>query len=571
MTTDAAAAAAVSFNRETARRLVQVVRNFRTSEVGGRATALAALLLVLLLAINALNVVNSYVGRNFMTAVERRDSHAFVNQAVFYAAVFAGLTIAAVIYRFVEERLGLLWRDWFTRRLAERYLEAHFYHRLKIAGELGNPDQRIADDVRAFTTTTLSLALIFLNGTLTVIAFSGVLWSISRLLFAVAVVYAAVGSALAYAVGRPLVRLNYDQSDREANFRAQLVHVRENAESIALLGREAQLRARLFEQIGAFVANMKRIIAVNRNLGFFITGYNYMVQLIPALIVAPLFIRGSVEFGVIPQSAMAFAQLIGAFSLVVNQFPQLSSYAAVVARLNAMGEAFEGFAVRSAGEISVVEDPSRLAFAQLTLVAPQDNRPLVRELSLEVSAGARVLVAAPDAVVIGALLRAVGGLWHSGTGQVFRPKGEKVFLLPERPYLAPGTVRELLAGERGTVGDEEMWNALRLVGVDGAVRRVGGLEVVRDWNSVLSLEEQRLVGLSHLLLAAPRFAVLADPGVAPERAAAVLATLTARGIGYIVLSHGNEGQGEFDLMVEIAPDGTWNSRVEAHDRRTQAT
>jgi putative ATP-binding cassette transporter len=506
-----------------------------------------------------------------MTAIEQRDRHAFFNQAVFYAAVFAGLTVAAVIYRFIEERLGLLWRDWFTRRLAERYLEEHFYYRLKIAGELGNPDQRIADDVRAFTTTTLSLALIFLNGTLTVMAFSGVLWSISRLLFAVAVIYAALGSALAYAVGRPLVRLNYDQSDREANFRAQLVHVRENAESIALLGRESQLRARLFEQVGAFVANMKRIIAVNRNLGFFITGYNYMIQLIPALIVAPLFINGSVEFGVIPQSAMAFAQLIGAFSLVVNQFPQLSSYAAVVARLNAMGEAFEGFAARSAGEILIVDDPSRLAFAQLTLVAPQDSRPLVRELTLEVSAGARVRIAAPDAAVMGALLRAVGGLWQSGTGQVFRPKGEGVFLLPERPYLAPGAVRELLAGGRAAVGDEEMWNALRLVGVDGAVRRVGGLEVVRDWNSVLSLEEQRLVGLAHLLLAAPRFAVLADPGVAPERAAAVLAALTARGIGYIVLSHGNERQGQFDLIVEIAPDGTWNSRVEGHDRRTQAT
>src|SRR5262249_53925160 len=170
-----------------------------------------------------------------------------------------------------------------------------------------------ADDVRSFTTTTLSLALIFLNGTLTVLAFSGVLWSISRPLFATAVIYAAFGSALAYVVGRPLVRLNYDQSDREADFRAQLVRVRENPESIGLQGSEPHLRARLFDQIGALTANLKRIIAVNRNLGFFTTGYNYMIQLIPALVVAPLFIRGSAEFGVIPQSSMAFAQLIGAF------------------------------------------------------------------------------------------------------------------------------------------------------------------------------------------------------------------------------------------------------------------
>ena len=97
--------------------------------------------------------------------------------------------------------------------------------------------------------------------------------------------------------------------------------------------------------------------------------------------------------------------------------------------------------------------------------------------------------------------------------------------------------------------------------------------VLRDWNSVLSLEEQRLIGLAHLLLAAPRFAVLADPdaGVGPERAAEVLGALTERGIGYIVLSHGSMSHVEFDRIIEVAPDGTWNSRVEAHDRRTQAT
>ena len=76
---------------------------------------------------------------------------------------------------------------------------------------------------------------------------------------------------------------------------------------------------------------------MNRNLGFFTTGYNYLIQIIPALIVAPLFIRGEVEFGVITQSAMAFAQLLGAFSLIVNQFQSISSFAAVIARLGALG------------------------------------------------------------------------------------------------------------------------------------------------------------------------------------------------------------------------------------------
>ena len=134
--------------------------------------------------------------------------------------------------------------------------------------------------------------------------------------------------------GRPLVELNYRQSDREADFRATLIHVRENAESIALLRREDRLRARLLHRIDELVDNYRRITSVNRDLGFFTTGYNYLIQIIPALIIAPRFIRGEIEFGVITQSAMAYAQLLGAFSLIINQFGSISSFAAVVARLS---------------------------------------------------------------------------------------------------------------------------------------------------------------------------------------------------------------------------------------------
>jgi len=562
MTTGTSVSQQVRFDRQMAARLRGVIRDFATSEKGGRAAALAGLLLTLIMAINGLNVVNSYIGRNFMTAIEQRDRPAFVNQALFYAAVFAASTVAAVIYRFIEERLGLLWREWLTRRLADRYLDQHVYYQLNVAGGLGNPDQRIADDVRSFTTTTLSLALIFLNGALTMIAFSGVLWSISRPLFATAVIYAALGSAFAYLVGRPLVQLNYDQSDREADFRAQLVHVREHAESIAILGREPELKARLFDQIDALAANLKRIIAVNRNLGFFTTGYNYMIQLIPALIVAPLFIRGSAEFGVIPQSSMAFAQLIGAFSIVVNQFPQLSSYAAVLARLNALGEAQQTIAAQGSGNVVIVEDDSKFACEQLTLLAPQDDRPLVRALSVEMPAGNRLLVVVPDDLVTSAVLRAIAGLWPSGSGRVVRPRQERTLLLPEHPYLPPGTPRQMLVRESAAAeptGDERIWDALRRVGVDAAVRRTGGLDVQRDWTDALSLDEQRLVAVAHVLLAMPRLAVLAQPAgtLGSERATDVLAALKERGVGYVVLGNGALGDDHFDVVVEIAPDGSW--------------
>ena len=128
--------------------------------------------------------------------------------------------MVAVLYRFTEERLGLLWRGWLTRRVTERYLDGRTYLRLKESAEIDNPDQRIAEDIRAFTTTTLSFTLIFLNSTLAAVSFSGVLWTISPLLFGVALGYAALGTLTTVLLGRPLVGLNYRQSDREADFRA---------------------------------------------------------------------------------------------------------------------------------------------------------------------------------------------------------------------------------------------------------------------------------------------------------------------------------------------------------------
>lgn len=321
--------------RHMVRRLGTAAANFLTSPVGGKARWLLLLLLVLMLCINGMNVANSYVGRWFMSAIEARDTAGFARFAWLYAGVFVAATALATLFRFVEERLGLLWREWLTRRITGAYLQRRLY--LEEIGDdnsLSNPDQRMTEDVRQFTTTTLSFLLMVLNGTMAVLSFSGVLWSISPRLFGVAVLYALAGSAITILLGRPLVRLNYRQSDYEADFRSALIHTREEGADIAAEGREPEVKAGLEARIDALVGNYRRIIAVNRNLNFFTGGYNYFIQLIPVLLVAPMFMHGSVEFGVIGQSAMAFATLLGAFSLVITQFQAISSYATVITRLS---------------------------------------------------------------------------------------------------------------------------------------------------------------------------------------------------------------------------------------------
>ena len=191
-----------AFDRVTGRRFVRAVKDFLTSEVRWRARGLFALLIAFAFTLNGLNVVNSYVGRDFMTAISHRDQAGFIWQAVLFIGVFAGSTVVAVMYRFTEERLGLFWRVWLTQRIIRYYLTDRTYLWLKESVGVENPDQRIADDVRAFTATTLSFTLMFLNGALAVVSFSGVRWSISPLLFSVAVGYALLGTLMTIYLSR---------------------------------------------------------------------------------------------------------------------------------------------------------------------------------------------------------------------------------------------------------------------------------------------------------------------------------------------------------------------------------
>src|SRR5215472_890317 len=299
-------------------RSARTLRLFFASDVGRQAVGWFALLIVLLITINALNVVNSYVGRDFMTAISDRRPRQYLVYAGRYLAVFAALTVVAVFYRFAEERLRRLWRAWLTRFLIDGYLSGLAYYRLKASEEVDHPDQRITEDVRAYTQMALSFFLMTLNSTITTVAFLEVLWLITPFLVLAAVAYAAAGTTATILMGRQLVPLNDLQLQKEANLRYDLIQVREASQTIALLGIERSVLARLRARLGEAMENLRSIIGVTRNVAFFTVGYNYLIQLIPLLIVAPLHIRGEVEFGVVTQSAMAFAQVLGAFSLIVR-------------------------------------------------------------------------------------------------------------------------------------------------------------------------------------------------------------------------------------------------------------
>ncbi|MBK1693155.1 ABC transporter [Chromatium weissei] len=560
----------VPISRAVWNRLFQMLADLNRSNVGGQARMLLALLIVFMFSINGLNVLNSYVNRDFMTAIEHQNMESFVFYAVLYLGVIAIATVVAVLYRYAEERLALLWRKWLTQHAIDRYLSDRTYFRLHSAETLTNPDQRISEDIRALTATTLSFTLMFLNASFTVIAFSGVLWSISPPLFLVAVIYAILGSVLAIYLGKPLVKLNYDQLDREANFRSRLVHVRENAESVALLRREGRLKARLRDRLDDLTANFQRIIVINRNLGFFTTGYNYLIQLIPAFIVAPLFITGHADFGVITQSAVAFAHLLGAFSLIITQFQSISAYTAVVARLNALRDAMLEPRLSSSPTVEFSPACGSVAFEQLTLYSPRDGHALVKELSVSIPAGVCLLVRSTSESAEKALFRATADLWSHGKGRILHPGHDEIFFLPERPYLPPGTLREVLlrTGQERGIPDWQICDSLASLNLEHALVKAGGLDVEQNWSDLLSLGEQQRLAFARVLLAAPQFVFLDHPSRSLSECVVgeLLNLLRHQEITYLTLGDVADDPRFYDRLLTIADDGSWQLRPPG-DRR----
>ena len=222
-----------TFDRHTISRIKGIIVPFFKSEKKKKARLLLGLLLGFAIAVAFVQVLMSYVARDFMDAFTARDRAGFQRNLWLYLGTFAIVVPIGVFYRYTEEKLALLWRQWMTYHLLKRYFANRAYYHLRSSDTIDNPDQRIAEDVKNFTTTTLSFLLITLNSCVTLLAFTGVLWSISRTLVLVLIAYAFLGTLVSILIGRRLVGLHYHQYEKEGNFRYGMVRVRDNAESIA--------------------------------------------------------------------------------------------------------------------------------------------------------------------------------------------------------------------------------------------------------------------------------------------------------------------------------------------------
>ena len=545
--------------------LWHLVIPFFRSPARKKAYSLLGLLLLLLFMVSGVNVLLSYIGRDFINALSEKKPDQFYGLLTEYLGGFLAATLIAVFYRYTEEQLALLWRQWMTQHLLKRYFYSRNYYKIRNRQEIDNPDQRISEDVRNFTATTLSLLLIILNSVITMIAFMGVLGSISTRLVVVLFIYAFFGTGLTIYIGKRLVRLHYRQYNREGNFRYGLIRIRDNAESIAFFRGEPRERIDLLQRFSGVYKNSMTLIGWNRNLGFLTNGYNYLALIVPTLVAAPLYLSGKIQFGVVAQAGGAFAQVLAALSVVITQFERISAYAAGVSRIDSLWNYLNASKIEDEEddpEITVEEGKS-LKINDLTVKPPGSSRILVSNLNLSINPGEGTLIMGESGVGKSSLLRTVAGLWNSGSGTISRPRLSEMMFLPQRPYMPIGTLRAQLVypARKVAESDHKLIEILQKVNLHKVLeRKTGGLDRQVEWANVLSLGEQQRVSFARLLYHNPKLAFLdeATSALDEENEALLYGLLRELKISYVSVGHRSALKNYHDRILNIKKGGAWD-------------
>ena len=534
-----------------------------------------AALLGLCVAVGVVQVFLSYAMRDFVTALTERDHDAWVRGIwKFIAVCFVSVPIG-VYYRYSQERLSLAWRRWLTQILIKRYFFNRAYYRIRASESVDNPDQRIAEDVKLFTTGVLNFFLVIVNSVVTLVGFLGVLWLVSGKLVGVLFCYAAVGTAVSMLFGRRLVGLYFNQYQKEATFRYGLVRVRDNAESIAFFRGEKREHRDLIERLNDALENSFWIIGWTRNLGFFANGYNYLALIIPGLIVGPMFMRGTVEFGVVTQAEGAFAAVLAALSIIIAQIEGLSSFTAGIRRLGDLWDNLDEFDAEDARELAeakseVHEEALQLKLADVSVQTPGGSKTLTQHLTFQLPRRGSLLIMGESGSGKSSLLRTIAGLWQSGTGTIDRPAHKHLIFLPQKPYMVPGNLRAQLMYPLGEedAKDEAVIAILEQVNLHDIFARVGGdLGKTVDWTNVLSLGEQQRVAFARLFLKKPVIAFLdeATSALDEENERFLYDKLRASGIAYVSVGHRSTLKEYHDTLLLLKNDGTSESTVIAKE------
>jgi putative ATP-binding cassette transporter len=469
-------------------------------------------------------LINQWRNR-FYNALQGKDWDGFVREMLIFCLLATIAVVLGVYQLYLNQWLQIRWRNWMTNKYLAGWMHGANHYRMQLQGDAAdNPDQRMSDDVKLFVSQTLSIGVGLLSSIVSLASFVIILWGLSAaaplLLFGGdfalpgylvwgALIYAIFGTALTQWIGSPLVNLDFHQQRLEADFRFNLVRVRENSEQIALLKGENAERERLSQRFANVVANWYGIMSRTKRLTAFTQSYAQAAVVFPFVLASPAYFADKIQLGALLQTAEAFGKVQDALSFFVSVYRTMAEWRAVVARLDGFETSIESAERLAANPTSIHSVPSpghEISLPQLLVKLP-NGAPLVSVDRFSLRPGERTLVTGPSGAGKSTLFRAVAGIWPFGSGAIEIPANATLMMLPQRPYLPIGTLHAAIVypGEATSFGADRVSEVLRQVGLPQLASR---LTEEAHWNRMLSLGEQQRLGLARALLHAPGYLFL---------------------------------------------------------------
>ncbi|MEL7359425.1 MAG: ABC transporter ATP-binding protein/permease [Cyanobacteria bacterium J06560_6] len=575
------------FNFKVFRRFWAIAKPYWTGEQKWKARGLLLLIVLLLLAYTGLSVVINTQRGELISALSAKNESRFWRTTLIFVGVLVVYAPLLAGYTYLRDRLALAWRKWLTDSFVSRYFsDRAFYNINQFNAEIDNPDQRIAEDVKSFTQESLTLVLVVTDSVLEMIAFSGVLWGISRELVLFLLAYAVLGTLITVGVfGQPLVKLNFEQLKKEANFRFSLVRVRENAEAIAFYQGEDQESKQIKERFMAAFNNYKSLLLWELSLNGLTNVYEFIPYVLPAIVVAPAVFGGEVEVGKVSEAQGAFIRVFFSLNVIVARLQSLTAFGAGIDRLYDFADALgptESVDIdaekvtesdkkkltdneekaNSQQPIIRFEESPELTLKDLTLQTPNYQRTLIEDLSISLGKDDSLLVMGPSGCGKSSLMRAIAGLWNSGEGTIQRPELGNLLFLPQKPYMVLGSLRQQIRYPYPDVeiSEKQYQAVLEQVNLPELIDRFGGLDTVEEWGDVLSLGEQQRLSFARVLVHQPAYTILdeATSALDRENEQQLYEQLAAAQITYVSVGHRESLKDYHKSLLRLAEDHSWD-------------
>jgi vitamin B12/bleomycin/antimicrobial peptide transport system ATP-binding/permease protein len=464
-------------------------------------------------------IFNQWYGR-LNNALQQKNSSAFGEEVILFFIIVGALIATQVIEYIITQYLIIRCQRWVTSHFSQLWLSSSTHYRMQFYGtKADNPDQRITEDIHLFVKETIEITIELFGKLLSLAAFIQVLWGLSATfkyqfsnfsldsipgyLVWFALIYAVSITFIAHLIGRPLVKLNYNKEKAEAGFRFSLARIREYGEQIALLnGGKAESQS-LNQKYTQVVNTNVKLVDREKNLRIFTFTVHQLVYIFPYILLAPAYFSGAADFGSFSSTSDAFMQVQIGFSVFISLYSRFAKYKAALDRITGFDEAMRDSKHKTKSNAAqlIDADDNAISIQKVELKVPI-GATIVNIDSLTLNSNQRILFTGPSGSGKSTLFRAIAGIWPYWQGDINIAKDKQIMLLPQRPYIPIGTLRNAVTYPAliNAFDDDAIIEALKKVQL---VHLVDFLDTDDQWAQRLSGGEQQRLAIARALLAKP--------------------------------------------------------------------